>query len=101
MNENLKLFLQRFYEDEALTARFGACKSEDEAYTLASSVQDGFTKEEFVETMSALNQAYNDGDISREDLAKVGGGADRTDIIYTNVTGTIMISATSAAAAAI
>ena len=81
MNDNLKLFLQRFYEDEALAARLGACKSEDEAYTLASSVQDGFTKEEFVETMSALNHANNSGDLTKEDLRGIAGGLDEEDTI--------------------
>ena len=101
MNETLKIFLQKLNEDEALAAKLGACKSEDEAYAVASAVQDGFTKEEFVALMNTVNQAYNDGDISREDLAKVGGGVDETDIISATVTGTISIAATSAGAAAI
>ena len=76
MNENLKLFLEKLMDDEALAAKFGACKSEDEAYAIASAVQDGFTKEELVETMDAIYRANNSGDLSKEDLATVAGGVD-------------------------
>ena len=45
----------------------------DEAYAVASAVQDGFTKQEFVEVMQAINaQAANE--ISDDDLAQVAGG---------------------------
>ena len=74
MNENIKILLDKVSGDEALLAKFSACKSIDEAYELASSLVSGYTKEEFVEVMNALN-ATDDADISDEDLAEAAGGA--------------------------
>ncbi len=74
MNENIKNLLEKVSGDEALLARFSACKTVDEAYDLASSLVGGYTKEEFVEVMTALNAA-NDADISDEDLAEAAGGS--------------------------
>lgn len=75
MNENLKAFLEKVSKDEALQAKFQNVHSPDEAYALASSVQEGFTKEEFVETMTKLYQMEK-GELSDEDLEAVSGGVD-------------------------
>ena len=74
MNENIKVLLEKVAGDEGLLAKFSACKSVDEAYELAKELVGGFTKEEFVEAMNALNAA-DDGDISDEDLNAAAGGS--------------------------
>jgi predicted ribosomally synthesized peptide with nif11-like leader len=69
------LFYQKVAEDRELLEKMQACKSPEEAYALASSVQDGFTFEEFVETMTKLYSAMNqDEELSDEDLAMAAGG---------------------------
>ena len=73
MNENIKILLDKVSGDDALLAKFSACKTVDEAYDLASSLVGGYTKEEFCEVMTALNAA-DDADISDEDLAEAAGG---------------------------
>ena len=75
MTKDLETLIEKLMMDKALAEQLGACKSEDEAYAFACTVQDGFTKEEFVEAMNAICQANNNGDISREDLANVAGGS--------------------------
>ena len=70
MNESIVLFLQKVEKDEALAAKLSAIRSPDEAYALAASVQEGFTKEEFV---AAMEQIRN-GDLSDADLARMSGG---------------------------
>lgn len=71
MNENIKLFLEKFAQDEELQAKFRSIKDADEAYAAASAVQGGFTKDEFVEAMTSLTQS---GEISDDDVAAVAGG---------------------------
>ena len=95
MNENLKLLLDRMMNDEALVAKLGASKSEDEAYAIASAAQDGFTKEEFVDAMNAVYRADNGADLSREDLARVSGG---DDIIGATIAASALGAAAGAAA---
>ena len=75
MNENIKTLLDKVSEDEALLAKFSACKSVDEAYELAKELVGGFTKEEFTEAMAALSAA-DGADISDQDLAAAAGGED-------------------------
>ena len=43
MNENIKKFLEKAAQDPELTAKMSAVRDPDEAYELASSLQDGFT----------------------------------------------------------
>ena len=77
MNEKIKEFLQKAAGDEALAAKLKACKSEDEAYALASGVVEGFTKEEFVSVMEQLMAATENGaELSDEDISKMAGGVD-------------------------
>jgi predicted ribosomally synthesized peptide with nif11-like leader len=99
MNENLKLFLEKVASDQELQTKFAQIKDVDEGYTLASSVQNGFTKEEFIEAMSAIKAAMEE-DLSDEDLAKsAGGGLDENDIISI-VTGTVSATVSAATCAA-
>ena len=70
MNESIVLFLQKVEKDEALAAKLSAIRSPDEAYALAASVQEGFTKEEFVTAMEGIRN----GDLSDADLARMSGG---------------------------
>ena len=84
MNEQIKQFLQKLAGDEALAAKLQACKSPDEAYALASSVAEGFTKEEFVSVMEQLKaSAGNSAELSDEDLSKMAGGS--IDIDWSDV----------------
>lgn len=73
-NENLKKFLEKLFSDKDLADKMSACKSPEEAYEIASSVQDGFTFEEFTEFMTALNESVANSELSEEDLARVAGG---------------------------
>ena len=62
-------------ESEELQTKFSALSSPEEAYELAKEIQDGFTKEEFLESAKALPASMNE-DISDEDLASAAGGLD-------------------------
>ena len=73
MNENIKAFLQKVAEDKELQEQFKAIKDPDKAYELATSVQSGFTKDEFITTMKELH-AKMSRDLSDEDLEKAAGG---------------------------
>jgi predicted ribosomally synthesized peptide with nif11-like leader len=77
MNENIKLLLEKVAKDEALQAKFKEVKNPDEAYELAASIQDGFTKEEFITTMKEIKSKMSK-DISDEDLGKAAGGSNIT-----------------------
>lgn len=74
MNENIKLFLQKIATDSELAAKMQDLKTADEAYEFASSIQDGFTKEEFFEAMEKIKTAAEGQELSDEDLAKLAGG---------------------------
>ena len=74
MNENIKLLLEKLNKDESIVAKLKEIKDPDEAYKLVSSVQGGFTKEEFVDAMKKLGSA-GDGELSDEDVAAAAGGS--------------------------
>ena len=81
MNEKIKEFLQKVAGDEALAAKLQACKSPDEAYALASGMVEGFTKEEFVSVMEKIKAATENGaELSDEDISKMAGGVDWSDV---------------------
>ena len=90
MNENIKKFLVKLEQSPDLQAQFAQIRDPDEAYKLAASVQDGFTKEEFVSEMKKIHDAQSEG-LSEEDLDKVAGGVDEVDIV------TIVLPATGVA----
>ncbi len=76
MNENLVIFLKKASEDEELATKLRAVRNPDEAYSLAASVQGGFTKEEFVQTMTQLNSQ----DLSAADISAISGGIDDVEL---------------------
>ena len=78
MNENIKALLEKVSGNDEMLAKFSACKSVDEAYELAQGLVSGYTKEEFIEAMTALDAAEN-GDISDADLAAAAGGEGEED----------------------
>jgi len=78
MNEKIALFLHKVEKDETLVAKLSAIKNPDEAYALAASVQDGFTKEEFVAAMEGIRN----GDLTAEDLEKLAGGVDIDNTVF-------------------
>ncbi len=53
-NENIRKFLEKVGADQDLQKRFAKIRDPEEAYKLAISVQDGFTKEEFSAEMQKL-----------------------------------------------
>ena len=79
MNESIKKFLEKLAQDPELIAKLSAIQDPDEAYKLASSVQDGFTREEFITAMKEIAAA--DGDLTDADLKKFAGGVDTTVMI--------------------
>jgi len=87
--------------DQELQARFSQITDPDEAYAMASSVQSGFTKEEFIETMTAIREAMNE-DLSDEDMAKSAGGvSDEVKVsVFLSVTSAFSGAVTVTAAAA-
>ena len=101
MNENIRLFLEKMAADQELQARFSQITDPDEAYAMASSVQSGFTKEEFIETMTAIREAMNE-DLSDEDMAKSAGGvSDEVKVsVFLSVTSAFSGAVTVTAAAA-
>jgi len=104
MNENIKLLLQKLAEDQEMQTRFSQITDPDEAYSLASSIQPGFTKEEFIETMTAIRNAMEE-DLTDEDMAKSAGGvSDEVQVsVFLSVTSAFSgaVTVTAAAASAI
>ena len=73
MNENIKKLLAKVEQSPELQAKFAQIRDPEEAYKLAASIQDGFSKEEFIAEMTKI---YNEAvkDLSEEDIAKIAGG---------------------------
>jgi predicted ribosomally synthesized peptide with nif11-like leader len=96
MNENVKVFLQKVAEDKELQEQFKEIKDPDKAYELATSVQGGFSKDEFVEAMKDL-KAKMSRDLSDDDLEKVAGGEDcnNSTTKITTITTTLEFAATA------
>ena len=100
MNEKIKEFLQKVAGDEALAAKLEACKSPDEAYALASSVVEGFTKEEFISVMEKIKAATENGaELSDEDISKMAGGVDTSQVVISTVAASQLVIVGAAAAA--
>lgn len=98
MNENLAIFLNQFLADRELQERFEKASGEDECYEIALTVQDGYSKDEFVKAMSDLRDAIQD-DISIDDLDKVAGGMSNSshDKLVATVTATVGATASASA----
>ena len=92
MNEKIKLFLQKVEGDEALAAKLRDIKNPDEAYALAASVQDGFTKDEFVAAMEGIRN----GDLTADDLGKLAGGIDVSDVSGATVSASVVTAGAAA-----
>lgn len=74
INENIIKLLQILGEDDDLQKKFASIHDPDEAYALAVSVQDGYTKEEFIETMQMIRESIENQDLTPEDIKNVSGG---------------------------
>ena len=75
MNENLKMFLQKVAADEKMQAKMKSFTDMDEAYDYATSIQDGYSKEEFEAVMVEITKGSAENDeISDDDLENVAGG---------------------------
>ena len=99
MNENIKKFLEKLAADQELQTKFSEVKDPDEAFALAQSIQDGFTKEEFITEMTKIKEAMAE-DLTDEDLSKSAGG-DANDVLVTvTVVSASVVSAVSWGAAA-
>ena len=98
MNESIKKFLEKLAQDPELIAKLSAIQDPDEAYRLASSVQDGFTREEFIAAMKELNTA--NGELTADDLKKFSGG-DVASAATVSGAASLMLSMGAAASAAI
>lgn len=100
MKEEIKLLIQKIAEDKELQHKMMECKSPEEAYAIASSVQDGFTFEEFVDAMTKLYDSMSqNAELTDEDLAKAAGGLTSGEEISLGVTITVTMSAVFAGAA--
>jgi len=95
MNEKIKLFLQKVEGDEALATKLRDIRNPDEAYALAASVQDGFTKEEFVAAMEGIAN----GDLTADDLGKLAGGIDVSDVSEATLSASVVTGGAAAWAA--
>ena len=73
MNENIKILLEKLSKDEAIGAKLKTITDPDEAFALVSSIQGGYTKEEFVEAMKAV-AAAGSGELSDDEVAAAAGG---------------------------
>jgi len=99
MNENIKVFLEKLAADPELQARFSQLKDPDQAYELASSIQPGFTKEEFITEMTKIKEAMEE-DLTDADLAKSSGGDTETVVASVTISVATVVSAVSWGAAA-
>ena len=86
MNENIKKFLEKVEQSPELQAKFSQIRNPNEAYKLAASIQDGFSKEEFITEMTKLYEAAIQ-DLSDEDIAKIAGGGDHGAELIIAITG--------------
>ena len=90
MNENIKIFLEKVEADPQLQSKLAEVRDPDEAYAIASSIQGGFTKEEFIAEMTRIKEASEEN-LTDADLAKSAGGIDATDVV-TSIAISIVVS---------
>ena len=93
MYENIKEFLKIISADEELQAKMQKAQNIDEAYSLATSVKDGYTKEEFLEVMQKLQAAAQYGELDDKDLLAAAGGGNPTAISSGSSVVTVSIAA--------
>ena len=101
MNENIRKFLEKVVNDPETAAKLNAVKDPEEAYEIASSLQDGFTKEEFISAMNKIYEDSKNNDLSDEDLKNVAGGGTSELVISLggSAAGSALISGAAALAA--
>ena len=100
MNENIRKFLEKVAQDPEIAEKLSTIRDADAAYALASSVQDGFTKEEFVSAMEQLKaSADNSAELSDEDIGKMAGGTEQEGA-YSAVGSVVVATIVGGAAAA-
>ena len=99
MNENIKVFLEKLAADQELQARFSQLKDPDQAYELASSIQSGCTREEFITERTKIKEAMEE-DLTDDDLAKSSGGDTETVVASVTISVATVTSAISFGAAA-
>ena len=99
MNENIKAFLAKVEASPDLQAQLSQIRNPEEAYKLASSVQGGFTKEEFVSEMTKIYEAQI-ADLSDEDIAKVAGGSEAATIAASVTFGVVSVASLASVGAA-
>ena len=80
MNENINIMLEKLAKDEETLKKLSAVRDPDEAYAIVIAIQGGYTKDEFVETMKALNEQLNQ-DLDEKDLATASGGTDAGEVV--------------------
>ena len=104
MNESIKKFLEKAEQDPAFITKMRAVQDSDEAYRLASSVQDGFTEEEFISAMEQIKATIDaSGTLSEDDIRKMAGGVDWS-LVSSAVSGSavsVSVNVGAASAAAI
>ena len=100
MNENIVSFLKKLEQDEETQKRMAACRDPEEAYQIAHAVQDGFTKEEFIEAMKALYESISQ-DLNAEDLVKAAGGSGSDPEEDDGTAGAISLTVCASASASI
>ena len=98
MNENIRAFLEKLGADEDLQKRFAQIRDPEEAYRVASEVQGGFTKEEFLTEMTKMKESLEEN-LTDEDLAQSSGGGDGTSPLSAaiSISGVVTMSAVTAA----
>ena len=100
MNENIKKLIQKVALDKDLQAEIKSITNPDEAYEFAITIQDGFSKEEFIEVMKKLSESTSDSEeLTDEEVAGVSGGNATTIAGYTIGIGSITAVAGASAAA--
>lgn len=83
MNENIQKLMKKVSENPEIAAKFSGLTDPEEAFKLASSIQDGFTKEEFMAAVETVKATMEENkELSDEDLNKVAGG-DVSDVMET------------------
>jgi len=97
MNENLKILFNKLEKDEAAIAKLQAVKDPDEAYALVSAIQDGYTKEEFLNALKQMQDSMN-SELSDSEVAAAAGGMSTTqEVLIITTTKIITYAAQSSA----
>ena len=91
MNENILKMLELISQDEEAQKKFATIRDPDEAYALATSIHGGYTKEEFIQAMTALRDQMNQ-DLSEDDLAAAAGGENTVSEIVGSATAAVSAS---------